>query len=107
MNDTYEPVEPLREDIDRLPGPTLVEFGSPSCGFCSAAQPLLASALKGHPGVRHIKISDGSGRRLGRTFSVKLWPTFVFLDGGREVARVVRPEDAAAIRKGLAQIDAK
>jgi thioredoxin 1 len=37
---------------------------------------------------------------------VKLWPTLVFLKDGREVARLVRPTDAAAIRKALADIDA-
>jgi thioredoxin 1 len=37
--------------------------------------------------VRHVKVEDGSGRRLGRSFGVKLWPTLVFLRDGREVAR--------------------
>jgi thioredoxin 1 len=36
---------------------------------------------------------------------VKLWPTLVFLSGGREIARLVRPGDAGAIRGALAQID--
>jgi thioredoxin 1 len=38
---------------------------------------------------------------------VKLWPTLVFLDQGKEVARLVRPRDSSTIRKALAQIDAK
>jgi len=54
--------------------------------------------------VRHIKVEDASGRPLGRSFGVKRWPTLVFLAGGREVARVVRPTDASAIRAALAQI---
>jgi thioredoxin 1 len=41
--------------------------------------------------VRHIKIEDASGKRLGRSFDVKLWPTLIFLRDGREAARVVRP----------------
>jgi thioredoxin 1 len=68
-------------------------------------QPLLASALNDHPGVQHIKIADASGRRLGRSFRVKLWPTLVFLRGGEEVARLVRPRAVDAIRQALAQID--
>jgi thioredoxin 1 len=59
-----------------------------------------------HPGVRHLKIADASGRRLGRSFGVKLWPTLVFLRDGRELARLVRPGDAAAIGASLATIDA-
>jgi thioredoxin 1 len=65
----------------------------------------LEEALQEYPGVQHIKIEDGKGRRLGRSFGVKLWPTLVFLRDGREVARLVRPEDADDIRQALAQIE--
>jgi thioredoxin 1 len=100
----YEAKEPAREEVDRIPGPAVIEFGSPWCGFCMAAQPLIGAALAQHPGVRHVKIADGKGRRLGRSYRVKLWPTLVFLKDGREVARVVRPGDAAAIGDALAKI---
>jgi thioredoxin 1 len=55
--------------------------------------------------VRHIRVEDGPGRRLGRSFRVKLWPTLVFLRQGSEVARLVRPADAELIEQALAQID--
>lgn len=105
MNEVYAPIEPARAEIDMLEGPTMLEFGSPSCGYCRAAQPLLASASADHPNVRHIKIADGSGRPLGRSFKVKLWPTLVFLSNGRETARLVRTGDAGAIRRALARIE--
>ena len=107
MNTQYAATEPAREEVDRLAGPTLVEFGSPGCGYCRAAQPLLDSALAAHPAVRHLKIHDASGRRLGRSFRVKLWPTLVFLRDGQEVERIVRPESAQAIGEALARIDAR
>lgn len=106
MTGAYAASEPARAEVDRIEGPALIEFGSPSCGHCRAAQPLLAAAFAGHPRVRHIKIADGSGRPLGRSFKVKRWPTLVFLRDGREIARLVRPADADAIRRALAQIDA-
>ena len=105
MNESYAMPEPKRAEVDRLAGPTMLEFGSPWCGHTRAAQPLLASALAPHPGVRHIKIADASGRPLGRSFDVKLWPTLVFLRDGKESARLVRPGDANAIADALAKID--
>ena len=91
MQTEYAAAEPRRAEVEALPGPTLLEFGSPWCGYCRRAQPLITQAFAGHPGVRHIKVADASGRRLGRSFGVKLWPTLVFLKDGKERARVVRP----------------
>lgn len=103
--DTYSPPEPARADIDALAGPVVVEFGSPTCGHCRAAQAPLAEAFGGHPAVRHFKVEDGRGRPLGRSFGVKLWPTLVFMRDGREAARLVRPREAAPIAAALAAID--
>jgi thioredoxin 1 len=105
INHAYAEVEPRREEIDMLDGPIMLEFGSPWCGYCRAVQPLLAHTLAHHPRVRHIKIADASGRPLGRSFKVKLWPTLVFLSDGRETRRLVRPRDAGEIGKALALID--
>ena len=105
MNTTWSDVEPKRSEVDALDGPTLVEFGNAWCGHCRRAQPLIAEAMAKHPKVRHLKFADASTKRLGRSFKVKLWPTLVFLDAGREVARLVRPQDPAAIASALGQID--
>jgi thioredoxin 1 len=79
MNDVYASVEPSRAAIDSLDGPTLIEFGTPWCGYCRAAQPRLAAALADHPHVRHIKIADGAAGRSVVPFKVRLWPTLIFL----------------------------
>lgn len=107
MQHEYESAEPKREEVDTWKGPALLEFGSPWCGYCMRAQPLIAAAMKGHPGVRHLKIADASGKRLGRSYRVKLWPTLIFLEDGVEVARLVRPDAADAIGEALARIDRK
>ena len=101
----YGHAEPRRGEVDALPGATVIEFGNSWCGYCRRAQPLIAAAFAGHPGVRHLKIADASGKRLGRSFGVKLWPTLVFLRDGKEAVRLVRPAEAADIARALALID--
>ncbi len=96
--------EPTRTEVEAFAGATLLEFGSPWCGYCRRAQPLIAAALAGRSGVRHLKIEDGSGLPLGRSYGVKLWPTLVFLRDGQEAARLVRPHDSETIAQALARI---
>jgi thioredoxin 1 len=103
-NNNYPAIEPSRSEIDAIGKPLVIEFGTDWCGHCMAAQPLIASALAGHPGIRHIRIEDGPGRRLGRSFRVKLWPTLIFMSQGQEVERLVRPTDAKMIEQALARI---
>jgi thioredoxin 1 len=104
MNSRYEMIERTRAEIDSLNGATLVEFGAPWCGYCRTAQPLIDSALSRHPEIRHIKVEDGKGRPLGRSFRITLWPTLIFLRDGKEIVRLVRPVDAAAIGEALDKI---
>jgi thioredoxin 1 len=97
--------EPARAEVDALRGPTLIEFGATWCGHCRRAQAPIAEALAEHPRVRHLRIEDGPGRRLGRTYGVKLWPTLVFLHDGSEIERLVRPAAREPIAQALARID--
>ncbi len=100
-----ESPEPTREEIDRTSGPLLLEFGAAWCPHCQALQPTLAALLAEFPRVRHWKIEDGKGKRLGRSFQVKLWPNLVFLRDGRVVRQLARPT-AAEIRASLAALAA-
>lgn len=105
LPDAYSCNAPSGAEIAALEGVALLEFGTNWCGWCRAAAPLLAEALAASPRLRHIRVEDGPGRRLGRAFGVKLWPTLIFLRDGSEVARLVRPASAAQIRQILVQID--
>jgi len=63
----------------------------------------LAAQLQQHPNVRHIKIEDGKGKPLGRSFRVKLWPTLVFLHNGQVEKQIARP-GAAEVEEGFTAI---
>jgi thioredoxin 1 len=85
---------PSRQDVDGMAGRVVLEFGTGWCGFCRGAEPRIAALLARYPQVKHVKVEDGPGRKLGRSFRVKLWPTLVFLHDGAIVRQLARPEDA-------------
>jgi thioredoxin 1 len=93
-----------RVDLDKLTGYAVIEFGASWCGYCQAAQPIITAAFIQYPNLKHIKIEDGKGQRLGRSYSVKLWPTLVFLKNGVEAIRLVRPADCKVITDALNKI---
>jgi thioredoxin 1 len=100
----YSSDEPTRAAVDAMAGSTVLEFGANWCGICQGAQRVIGDALASHAPLRHLKIEDGRGRPLGRSFGIKLWPTLVMLQDGREVARVVRPGSSGEIAEALARL---
>jgi thioredoxin 1 len=92
--------EPTRDEISRIGGPVLLEFGASWCPFCRALAPDLARLLRGYPSVQHIKIEDGPGQPLGRSFGVRIWPNLVFLRDGVVIKQEARP-DPEKVREGL------
>ncbi|WP_116141480.1 thioredoxin family protein [Trinickia diaoshuihuensis] len=100
----YAKTAPTRAEVDTLKGATVLEFGTDWCGYCQGAQPHIAQGLAGAAPLVHMKIEDGPGRPLGRSFKVKLWPTLIFLRDGVELARVVRPTDARSVQEGVAAL---
>jgi thioredoxin 1 len=104
MTETYTANAPSRAEVDALEDVTLLEFGTDWCGHCRAAQTPLATAMHERP-LRHLKIEDGPGRPLGRSFRVKLWPTLILMRRGEELGRLVRPTGVQVIEELLRQAD--
>ena len=104
MNEIYSASAPSRVEVDALEGFTLLEFGTAWCGHCRATQPLLAVAMAERD-IRHLKVEDGPGRALGRSFRVKLWPTLILMRQGEELGRVVRPTSTSVIEELLSHTD--
>ena len=103
FNPDYAENAPTLEQFNGLVGETILEFGTPWCGHCQAAHPAIQEVLTEYPEMSHIKVYDGKGKRLGRAFRVKLWPTLILLRDGKEVARLVRPIHADEVRQLVAQ----
>ncbi|QJE02253.1 thioredoxin family protein [Massilia forsythiae] len=103
MSKPYDSAQPERSAIDAQAGIVALDFGTNWCGYCKAAEPVIDDALADRPEVTHIKVEDGPGRPLGRSFRVKLWPTVVVLKDGREIARVVRPSERQDVVGALEQ----
>jgi len=101
FNPEYSEETLTADQVSELVGDVLIEFGTPWCGHCQAALPAVKNILQQHTDMPHIKVYDGKGKRLGRVFKVKLWPTFILLHNGQEVARLVRPTDAQEMQQLL------
>jgi thioredoxin 1 len=95
----YEEETITFEQISKLNGMVLLEFGAPWCGHCQAANSAIKEIFNEYSALSHIKIYDGKGKKLGRVFKVKLWPTLILLQNGKEVARIVRPLNVSEVRK--------
>lgn len=100
----YAAQAPERSEIDALPGITVLEFGVPWCPHCIGAQPLIQHVLAARDDVRHLKIEDGPGRALGRSYRIKLWPSVLVLRDGEERARAVRPTTREELERVLAGV---
>jgi len=68
---------------------------------------MLAELLRDYPGIRHIKIEDGPGRLLGRSFGVRIWPNLVFLHDGHVIKQLARPDEEEVTQGLKAVLDQK
>ena len=101
FNPTYQEESPTIDQVGEMIGYAVLEFGTPWCGHCDAAIPAVRKVLSERE-LPHIKVVDGKGRALGRSFKVKLWPTLILLNSGREIARLVRPVKTDEVQELLA-----
>ena len=105
FNPEYSEQAPSPDEVGTLTGDALLEFGAPWCQFCQGASPLVEEAVNQFREIPHIKVYDGRGKELGRSFGVKLWPTLIALKDGNEVDRLVRPTSTDEVSALLGALD--
>jgi thioredoxin 1 len=99
--------DPTRAYIDELAGLVLIEFGASYCAHCQQSRPWIDALVQANPELTYFRMEDGKGRRLGRSFGVKLWPTLIFLRDGKEIRREVRPQNQKSIQLALEKLTAE
>lgn len=104
FNPDYREDTPTIADVEAWTGYAILQFGTSWCEHCQVAEPVVKKVLVDYSALPHIKIADGKGKKLGRAFRVKLWPTLVLLHNGQEVMRTVRPTCAKEIQDLLAEL---
>lgn len=102
FNPEYSEEAPSIEAINCLQELAILEFGTPWCGHCQASLDAVNTVLDETPTLRHIKVFDGKGKRLGRQFGIKLWPTLILLKDGKEIGRIVRFTSVNEVRQLIA-----
>ncbi len=78
----------------------LLEFSSPSCPPCQAMKPVLNQLERSGVPIRHVDVVAESD--LASRYGVRSTPTFVVLNDGKEVTRLVGMQTAAQLNAALA-----
>jgi len=77
------------EEVVSASHPVLVDFWGPQCKPCLALMPYVESLDEQYPGIKIVKVDASRNRRLCLKLGVLSLPTFLFYNGGKEVARLV------------------
>ena len=70
-----------------MSGKSFLEFYSPECSYCRAAEHIVNKLSNELCGVDFYKINTKSNENLTHSFNIRSLPTFVMLSGGKEVGR--------------------
>lgn len=77
-------VEVLESDI-----PVVVDFWAPWCGPCKVAMPKLEALDATYENVKFVKVNIEEEGELAKIYSIRALPTFLIIEEGEEVERVI------------------
>jgi len=77
----------------------LIEFSSPHCPPCQAMKPVLSQLERSGVPIRHVDVV--AEPHLASRYGVRKTPTFIIINGGKEVTRLVGMQTAAKLNAAL------
>ena len=85
--------------VDQASIPVLVDLWAPWCGPCRTVSPALAQLAKERAGhLKLVKVNVDTAPSVQARFGVQGIPTFVLLQDGREIGRLVGAQPLEALR---------
>ncbi|KAI9570291.1 thioredoxin-like protein [Boletus coccyginus] len=89
----------LISDSNKL---TVIDFHATWCGPCHAIAPAFEALAKQYPNVNFVKCDVDAAKDVASTYRVSAMPTFVFLQGSKQV-HMIRGADKAGLQNAVKQ----
>ena len=74
---------------EAMTGDAFLEFYSPECSYCRAAEHIVNKLSDELCEVEFYKVNTKSNENLTHSFNIRSLPTFIMLSNGKEIGRAI------------------
>lgn len=95
----------FREGVLSFPGPLLMVYYSPGCGYCKMLDPVLDQLASEYAGRLKVgKINVDQNTTIASQYNITVTPTLIFFKDGKEINKLSGAQDKEAIESQLRSI---